>query len=529
MDIGVPRTAREASACKVAFTTNSGSPLLNRTYVARNKVMHHAVDATLRQLLMEEAEVQLVLVGAGLDRSYDKLGATKVFAMDFPAVLEERAIQVAATNHDNDVNHIPVEVDLRDSTASIKKLLGAGFQPECKTLFVSEMVLNYIEQDAVGALVTALLKTTTASSIWISYDLHSLSAVPSNSNSNSQFMQYMIDSYAARDAPLLFLPENNRVQCSQKGSFRGANLLVQFFTALWPCAFARPIHSWLRLPSLTTATEFKNNSLENMKCNKDNFDEFSSLAQLHRHYTVSLFGNNNKIFCDILKKMGINIDTSSKENATHIRANIAYKSKILWNDAANVYERSMAPLAQKHPSVSKFVKLAVKRIRNGYNRDSSSFMAFYIAIIVKKHTKTSNTNDHSSDSSTSTDFAIYPLVHPIHEFNMSTIPENVQVVGTVALRLNPSSNKTIVELSHMSVDEIHRNHGVGSRLLDTALSCVHSHASSSNAIASIELSVMTELVAAIRLYKTKNFIPIGSVEACGTCSLQRMILPLNLK
>ena len=138
-------------------------------------------------------------------------------------------------------------------------------------------------------------------------------------------------------------------------------------------------------------------------------------------------------------------------------------------------------------------------------------------------------SDHSSDSSTSTDFAIYPLVNPIHEFNMSTIPENAQVVGTVALRLNPSSNKTIVELSHMSVDEIYRNHGVGSRLLDTALSCIHSHASSSNAIASIELSVMTELVAAIRLYKTKNFIPVGSVEACGTCSLQRMILPLNLK
>ena len=645
---GVPRTAREASTCKDSFREQRGSPLLNRLYSARSRVMHHVMHFSLQALASTSSSghkqqnpglLQLVLIGAGLDVSYDHLkvatseahtdkktgtGASaagtgtdalpmhnshlKVYAVDFPEVLQERALLLRNTNTNTNTNnqedvlatHVPA--DLRQPAAVREQLLAHGLQPFAPTLFLSEMVLNYLPPEAVAGLVHTLTRQTlhaSVPSLWVSYDVHSLCppapAASSTSSSSScmasmgetisaaplspsSFVQYLQAGFTAREAPLLLLPGgSNALQCSAVGGYRGGNLLATLFTSQWPCAFVRPIHAWLSVAAAATSGSSSsggggggNETTENTAATaiSDTFDEFASLALLHKHFAVSIFGSHPLPFSDALRNMGVPVRAEASSCSGNDGDSAAAAVEAVWLAAAAVYKEALAPLAKKHPAVSKFVKSAVNRISSGAAAaaaslaptsvqrkrcaDSSPFLAFFVAIA----------------SGSGGDVCVQALL-PHLNFHTNRLQQQQQqqeqkqeqeqeqecvVVGTVALRQGGCAGT--LELSHMSVDQRYRRRGIGKLLLHQAVNFARSsgngNCSNSEEVAAIananvtananasgsasarvasvnttlELSVMTELEAAAALYLQQGFTAVGPPAPCATCKLQRMVLQL---
>ena len=85
----------------------------------------------------------------------------------------------------------------------------------------------------------------------------------------------------------------------------------------------------------------------------------------------------------------------------------------------------------------------------------------------------------------------------------------------------------------MSVLPAYRRHGIGKRLLNEAVKDAKNYIDTSASAISggitgtLELSVMTELIEAVALYKSQGFCEVGKQVACGSCHIQRMVLGLG--
>lgn len=612
--VGVTRTAREAAHCKAsaslslssssskvppstssASSGRNASPLLNSAYLARSQVMHRAVECSLQVLsspsvssssssycqqtytLSEDEEgggikekeskemVQLVLLGAGLDTSYDSWGGihtaatdtgadtnasvkvnmqVQVFVVDFPSVIEER-LQSMATQSQQQVSSnktISVATDLRKGGAVVwSELQAVGFQPCWNTVIVTEMVMNYLPVEILLSLVTeldALRKQQSQSMLllnqkqipeylWISYDFYSLfdSSLKSESKScEMSFVKEMFKHYAAKGAPLVQVQASNYLQSARKTEYRSsANVVATHFCQLWPCAFVRAVQAWLVAVVPGKLCTDNKRDLRQGQGQKEQggqveevlFDEYASLALLHRHFGISLYGSSPTSFIRVLSSLGVLCVPVSTKTSTSMNKKVQeQQTRVQWSQAASLYQQSFSSHAARHRSVAKYISAAGKQLK-----ESNSFRAVFVCIA-------------SNISETPTALHFCQLPFQGHS--------DKKVVGLVALQITDVSvdnqlkvedNESMhmntlfgrAEVSHMCVDSAYHRQGIGQQLLGNLLIYVREYRPN---VARIELSVMTDLSAAVALYLRNGFCALGGPVDNGSCKLQRMVLNL---
>ena len=542
---GVTRTAREAAQCKAsALGAGTASPLLNHVYFARAQLLHQAVACSIKALqqcqasVSESAEMpaagatQLVLLGAGLDTSYDTWGEeslmpsttsnsaypatspVRVFAVDYPTVIHKRLALPGAEDAT-----CCVSANLLDAATMWAELQKAGLDLAAPMVIVTEMVCNYLPlvsvQALVGSLEDARRKISSASTItrkndclWISYDFYTLWTAAAGLESG--FAAEMQHHFATRGAPLLHAQRTNTLQYARLGAYDSScNKVAAHFSALWPCGYVRPIQSWinagtLREIAVLPSTEPTDSSTSKSTSNAF-FDEHASLALLHRHFGLSLYGSSQNSFRALLLLLGVTVRSSAVAggNAEVKEAPIAQ-----WAQVQEIYKKSFAEYAARHRTVAKFVALSLKHLQP-VNSFCIAFACVNAASISPEQKLTMN----------------QPQVHQM------PVPPGTSgaIVGFVALKRSSTTQSNAstgadarytLELSHMCVDSAFRGRGIGTSLLGA----VFAHARQSDpAPQCIVLSVMTDLTAAMALYAKEGFCNDGPPVENGSCFLQKMV------
>ena len=322
---GVAKTAKEAIICKSSssllgndcgglqkprmgdgdgFKCRRQSPLLNRIYHSRNQVIHKMVASCLRTLQFHENDAvlnpQLLLLGAGVDVTFEGLysNSTKIFAVDYPEIMLERKTALSDIRFDKDSgvsesfleSNSPslISADLCDFDDLWMKLSRSGFNAECSTIVLIECVLCYIDSSSVQKLLKQLSNHLPPQSILITYDpmvpKPSINSTLSNlSVTRSDFAQMMADKFTERNAPIL----HNIKSIEMQKTF---NKLCgwQYVTAM----------------SMYTASRCVLTPEERMiPISAEPFDEFASLAMLHKLYNVTLASLSEQLFLSCLRDL----------------------------------------------------------------------------------------------------------------------------------------------------------------------------------------------------------------------------------
>jgi hypothetical protein len=176
------------------------TPLLNLFYSFRARLMHSALALAMKSLnsmQRTDGTFQLLLLGAGLDMSYEQtLPQVKTYAVDLPEVIQYR--------HEHNLyldNTILVEGDLLDMSLVLDVLIAKGMCLHTPTIILIECVLCYLPPDACHQTLT-ILSTHLSTAFLVTYDpmLH----VTSGDGLSVALYQH----FASRGAPLLTLHSN---------------------------------------------------------------------------------------------------------------------------------------------------------------------------------------------------------------------------------------------------------------------------------------------------------------------------------
>ncbi len=485
----VSSTALEALKCK----EGNCMPFLALLYKHRSLCMHAVVDQSLTSLFCEDAkaERQLLVLGCGLDTSYEEIFAERrgvsVFHVDLPEV-----VSLGGYEH-------PVPADLRDVGSLHEKLIKAGFSFSTRTVVLSEMVLNYLPKSAVQSLLSFLSSTFCDEALFVSYDF----VLPLTSLNLSLFATSMLDNFKKRGAPLLCVQEG---RAAQRRMFRRNG---------WRSCRAISIQKAITMDTIVSAPR----SADQRKEGDFVFDEFSSLARADQLYTLTLAGLSEgrgdkdsgtaSAHSIVLSRLGLGLprptghdggergtlDTSQTvdsdiqvpggQQSIRIRRLSAQSQRSLWENASVVYAAAMEPYARQYPPVRKFVKAAMRQFTKPYHAfqppspalDNSLF--FWVATAL---------------SGSGCDL----------------------VVGCIALIPRRADR---AEVSHMSVCEEYRGLGVGAALLRACLTTVAQHKYTPF------LSVLRDLAAARRLYARHGFREDSDPKDLGSgCILHSMVI-----
>jgi O-methyltransferase involved in polyketide biosynthesis len=196
---GVVKTSKEALNCKSSATysistgcdekTKKQSPLMNKVYNLRSSIMHKIVKSSVGHFsTLKTAETQVLILGAGLDTSYDKY-SKNVFVVDFPEVVNQR----------NALDNVTlIGADMTDVKGLINELSSTGFKFHANTIIIVECVLCYIDEVSCHALLNTL-SSLLRSSLIVLYDPM---LETEGLHSTNRFSQQMRGKFAERGAPL---------------------------------------------------------------------------------------------------------------------------------------------------------------------------------------------------------------------------------------------------------------------------------------------------------------------------------------
>ena len=329
---GITKTAKEALICKSSSSLLTDdcaglqkprmgdgdgvrcrrqNPLLNRIYNSRNQIIHKMIRSCLGMLkshevdsVLRKSDPQLLLLGAGVDVTFERLysKSATIFAVDYAEIMLERetALSEIQSKKDSEVCESCFEInrsslicaDLCDFSDLWTKLIAAGFDTKCPTIILIECVLCYIDSSSVQELLKQLSNHLPQQSILITYDpmvpkptINSpLSAL--NTRRRSDFAQMIADKFTERNAPI----QHNIKSTEMQEKFQKS--------CGWQYVRAVNMHTASR--SILTREERQISILA------EPFDEFASLAMLHKLYNVSLASLSEQLFLSCLNNLKLN-------------------------------------------------------------------------------------------------------------------------------------------------------------------------------------------------------------------------------
>lgn len=282
MSKGVSKTANEALTCKQAAFgygeeyVSRKTPLLNRVYRTRGLIMHKLVSAAINELkkLHEMCDVQLVILGGGLDTSYD-LYRSKVFVVDFEDIINKRKASYQSP--------LPAHVQLIAGdlchTEEIKTcLLQSGLHFSAPTVILVECVLGYVDHDSCDRLLQ-MLANELLNSFIVLYD----PVLPHGNPEIDGFAQLMYDKFSERGAPLL--------SCARTVEEYGDRLT----SAGWAHVLTASVNEAQLL--------FLNKEERTKVSTVEPFDEFASLALLQNCYAVCVASTHAANFGQLMSTL----------------------------------------------------------------------------------------------------------------------------------------------------------------------------------------------------------------------------------
>ena len=118
---------------------------------ASNVARHRIIDDFLRQELLANPSLCVVIIGAGFDsRAYRLEGGTWV-ELDEPQVIAYKNERLPASNCENELHRIPIDF----STDSLEEKL-SSFSSRSPVVVVIEGVFTYLEEEVIGQLLQIL-------------------------------------------------------------------------------------------------------------------------------------------------------------------------------------------------------------------------------------------------------------------------------------------------------------------------------------------------------------------------------------
>ena len=383
---GVIRTAREAIMCKASSTVlrsdtrseNAGysstsdstgrapksriqNPLLNRIYHTRYQIVHKVVFGCLTALnklddnIDSKQSCQILSLGAGVDTSFETLylESASIFAIDLPEIINERKgalLDLKMVNTEGNIYSsstssncsTAVAGDLRDIDDVWSKLLLNKFDTECPTIVLIECVLCYIDTLSVKQLLLKLSANLTKESFIVTYDpmlpfsthnkiaiksneisrntMLSTAAVSNNKNKNTEsvpfpvksnnngFKEMISEKFGSRKAPI-----RHSIQSKQDQVFflKSCNLN---YTAVFNMYQAQHY--------------FLNSNERKVSILLEPFDEFSSLALLHRLYGISIACLDANLFEKFLNQFPAHHKIKIKNTNTNTYARETFVSPV---------------------------------------------------------------------------------------------------------------------------------------------------------------------------------------------------------
>lgn len=509
---------------------------------------------------------QLLLLGAGIDISFEKLysNLANIHAVDLPEIIIERdkllshnkgddtpdngrqdidnTKDIDKTNIDNNskssVGKIKEVIEINRKSVSIagdlcdfddiwEKLLLNGFDVDCPTIVLAECVLCYIDTHSVRLLLQKLSSNLRKESLLILYD-PMLPSPPSNSPSrslplssndstsssgsishskkisfNNGFSKLMQDKFSERNAPIRHcIPSTIR----QQNFIQSCN---------WKFANSFNMHEASHL-FLTTNERSISTSLEP-------FDEFSSLALLHKQYSVTLGGLERFSFestlWDLLNYKKINSheishsndnDEGEKRNNNSNRFNssgTAIQNKItsllqricLAESNIQVLDQKIKnfSLVNKDIYTSDTIGIKVSTghnidiiIREATNNDSQIIIAIFqqcfksmsekfIAVrkFVKKSVKNLKNLEIEYYKKSGSNFWVAEILEGdnTHKkivgcIGLKNVKMNENIISYDKLSLNQGSG-SLGEVSHMCVEFQYQKQGIAQALLEHLITC----------------------------------------------------------
>lgn len=562
----VTLTARETLANKTCYEDgHRTTPLLQRFYKSRGSVIHELVKNAAQCIHTANKECQLLILGAGLDESYDRY-ATATYAVDFPEVINERR-RKRINECDNQVRikskgeeAILIEGDLSDDPSILlHKLTESGFNPKLPTIILAECVLVYIDSDSVEALLRSLA-TNVNEAILITYDpifprprasqstCHD--STPSSTSPNHDdfgFASMIHDKFSERKAPLL------------SGSSSRESHIASLHAMGWPFSACFSMQQAIRMflpPRQSTSTDSQlidshiiDSNLIKSQNTCDPFDEFSSLALLNRIYCVTLATTSSSWFSSVYTH---SLKFPTESNKSH-SSNNNQSLDLSLNCRLEAASLRLSVLESKFSSVSILQGRDVRKTISFNTEPTSSvnshkirdFEAYDLSSIkelidacfydvsckhqaVRKFLKTSFTKlkgvvdskDVNDPISSANDLK---CGESKSKFWVVENNDNItckQVVGCVGLRVQQGKDENpTAEVNHLCVHKNFRRNGIAKALMNHIIKFCED-----NSIKCIQLSVLEDLEAARQLYSSLGFVLVRRACLGQGCFLHHMVL-----
>ena len=268
---GIVRTAREAKHCKSPSTAKTA--LLRYVYRIRSKILHKITASIIHHFHqwhnnnnIISSSIQLLILGCGLDESYDAYSAT-IYCVDFEAIIEERTI---SHNIGSARDHIHfVASDIRDVERLLIDLRRSSFDVSLPTLILCECVLCYMDLPSRIHLLYELSRQL-YHPIALTYD-----PILSSSNHMNGYATEMKAKFEERQAPLL----------SSMHSI--TDTINHYHSCGWDHCISSTISQALQCYLSPQERRDISSSIPT-----DSFDEYASLALLNHLYTITMCSTN---------------------------------------------------------------------------------------------------------------------------------------------------------------------------------------------------------------------------------------------
>eukprot|EP01039_Chlorochromonas_danica_P009279 gene9280-10244_t len=501
------RTALDAVNCKVSAESILGNnkdvqqrmvgktrrqtPLLNRFYHFRSKIVHHATQAAVSSLANltsnPDQKVQLLILGAGLDLSFEEsFPQHKVFAIDLPQVTAYRK-----ENHLVRDNTILVEGDLQELPQKVTLTLQEqGFNWTLPTCVVAEVVLCYLSPRVVETVLQSLASRL-SSPILITYDpMLDLSA-----DQKDDLSHVLYKKFQEKGSRLLTVHA------------RPTEILEHYYDCGW-----HYINVWNMYDFMHTML-----SAEDRRINvvAEPFDEHADLLLLCQRYSITVASTVDTIFLQASK---ILLSIREREQSSETIRLIALENRLRLVEAKlDVLQKRLAFSSEVN------VRLALKSdeelLKGIYLK---AFADYLVDTSVSRYIK----------SSTKKLGQLINYNSPTSHSKLLVICQGKLVVGCIAIKPTGSNkNESNVEsgqsskemeVTHFCVSPVNQRRGLGGKLLSVAIEeCRRLDAKK------IDLSVLQELKAAQALYFKHGFVLVEQQKLTESCVILHLSLQLD--
>lgn len=334
-----------------------------------------------------------------------------------------------------------IDCDLRDIPQLFDQLFIHGFDYSTPTVVLLEFVLAYLDRTSIDKLLSSLV-TKLSRAVIVAYD-----PILPAPGAVPDFYDKMHASFSSRGAPLLHCCDSAANQCSMFRSNQWCHVsCVSIQTAL---------------------TAYFTVSERRVPIDCEAFDEFASLALLNQHYAMTLATTDlawfDAIHCGLVsatlhsswntlqsRLVALETRLQSLEASTSSSWSVRAVCDADTDAAARLFESCFALVASRYKAVQKFVKLSMKEIVQ-----SKETSRAWVAVLSGR------------------------------------------VIGYGALS---TSAEGVGAVKHMCCAAEFRGQGVASRIL----TCILDEARRQR-LSSVELSTISELTAAVALYKKFGF------------------------